>query len=231
MRRASINTVLVALALSVAACAVRRGPPAEPPPGPTGSQQEDRGGALQYVLCSDCRKPTPKTLPRAASVSAVRAEPPKTVDLGGLARSKAAAGARTQTERFTLFFEPGSSAMSAASARALVEAAPRMRAAATVRVVAFTDNLGSPQLNDRLAAERAREVLDRVRTLVGEAAGLEGPRLSAVGKPLCCYVADNASEAGRAANRRAELLIELPAGGLPDLHATRTPSQNEGQQP
>jgi outer membrane protein OmpA-like peptidoglycan-associated protein len=64
-----------------------------------------------------------------------------------------------------------------------------------------TDNTGSADRNRQLSSERARSVLD---ALVG--LGIAPSRLSANGfgpdKPL----ADNADEAGRAKNRRVELV-------------------------
>jgi OOP family OmpA-OmpF porin len=70
-----------------------------------------------------------------------------------------------------------------------------------VSIEGHTDNTGSADRNRQLSSERARRVLDALTGL-----GIDPSRLSAKGfgpdKPL----ADNADEAGRAKNRRVELV-------------------------
>jgi hypothetical protein len=78
------------------------------------------------------------------------------------------------------------------------------------QVVGFTDDLGRPALNARLAAARSRAVIQELAKHP-TASAVSRPPL-AVGKPLCCYVNDNTNEASRQANRRAELTLQLPPG-------------------
>ncbi len=72
-----------------------------------------------------------------------------------------------------------------------------------IRINGHTDNLGDPTLNKQLSLERAQSIRD---FLVKEGAQFENLRITGWGgtKP----VASNATEAGRAKNRRVELVVE-----------------------
>lgn len=75
----------------------------------------------------------------------------------------------------------------------------------TLRIVVagYTDGTGSMEKNTELAEERAEAVADYfVRK------GIPKERIIAGGRPLCCYVAPNDTEEGRAKNRRAEVFVE-----------------------
>lgn len=63
----------------------------------------------------------------------------------------------------------------------------------------YTDDVGGAAYNDRLALRRAEAVADALKRR-----GVKNPmEIEARGK--CCYVASNATEQGRAENRRAEV--------------------------
>ena len=71
-------------------------------------------------------------------------------------------------------------------------------------IKAYTDDVGSAQYNDRLARQRAEFVLSWLK-----ARGVKNPiEVEARGK--CCYVEPNDTDAGRAANRRAEIHFITP---------------------
>lgn len=72
----------------------------------------------------------------------------------------------------------------------------------TVEVIGHTDNTGSAAYNIDLSQRRAQSV---ARILV--AAGVNGNRIATVGRGYEQPVASNASEAGRAQNRRVEIII------------------------
>jgi OOP family OmpA-OmpF porin len=80
---------------------------------------------------------------------------------------------------------------------ALLKANPGLQ----VTIEGHTDNTGTPQRNKALSEQRARAVVDAV---VGQ--GVEASRLSAVGWGQEKPVADNATEEGRAKNRRVEVV-------------------------
>jgi OmpA-OmpF porin, OOP family len=71
-----------------------------------------------------------------------------------------------------------------------------------VEIAGHTDSVGSAAYNQNLSERRARSVLEY---LVG--AGIERDRLSARGYGQSEPVADNATDAGRAQNRRVELRV------------------------
>ncbi|HEY6079099.1 MAG TPA: OmpA family protein [Polyangiaceae bacterium] len=77
-------------------------------------------------------------------------------------------------------------------------------------VAGHTDNTGSPQLNHQLSEARARAVMDWL-----VAHGVEPQRLTARGYGETRPLADNASEEGRAKNRRVEFLIVRRAAAKP----------------
>lgn len=86
---------------------------------------------------------------------------------------------------------------------AFVQGAP----VAAVRIEGHTDSRGSANLNQALSQRRADAVRD---ALVED--GVNGERLSAVGMGEDQPVADNASDEGRARNRRVDVILLVPGG-------------------
>ncbi len=78
----------------------------------------------------------------------------------------------------------------------------KANAALSVVVVGHTDNQGSMEYNLALSAERAEAVRD---ALAGRY-GIAGERIAHAGAGFLAPVASNATEAGRALNRRVELI-------------------------
>ena len=74
-----------------------------------------------------------------------------------------------------------------------------------VRVVGHTDSTGSDAINNPLSLDRAHSVRDY---LVGR--GVAATRGAAAGRGEAEPVADNASDAGRAQNRRVEIFLREP---------------------
>jgi outer membrane protein OmpA-like peptidoglycan-associated protein len=73
----------------------------------------------------------------------------------------------------------------------------------TVTVIGHTDSVGSDAANQTLSEKRAQSVLDYFASK-----NVNPVRLAAYGRGESSPRADNATEAGRALNRRVELLIE-----------------------
>jgi len=73
-------------------------------------------------------------------------------------------------------------------------------------VIGHTDNTGSDAINNPLSLERARSVRDY---LVDR--GVAASRIDVAGRGEREPVADNATEAGRARNRRVEIFLREPA--------------------
>ena len=70
-----------------------------------------------------------------------------------------------------------------------------------VSIEGHTDNTGTPQGNRSLSEARAKAVVEAVAGL-----GVEASRMSAVGWGQDKPIADNATEDGRAKNRRVEVV-------------------------
>ncbi|MCP5270495.1 MAG: OmpA family protein [Burkholderiaceae bacterium] len=75
-----------------------------------------------------------------------------------------------------------------------------------VRIVGHTDSTGSDAINDPLSLARARTVRDYL-----EDRGVPASRLMIEGRGSRQPVADNATDAGRAKNRRVEIFLREPA--------------------
>jgi outer membrane protein OmpA-like peptidoglycan-associated protein len=70
-------------------------------------------------------------------------------------------------------------------------------------IAGYTDGSGPKENNAKLAEDRAKTVSHYFIEK-----GISEERITAGGLPLCCYVASNDTEEGRARNRRAEVFIE-----------------------
>lgn len=75
-----------------------------------------------------------------------------------------------------------------------------------VRVIGHTDSTGSDAINNPLSVERAQSVRDY---LAGR--GVAASRVETSGQGSRSPVADNATDAGRAQNRRVEIFLREPA--------------------
>ena len=76
----------------------------------------------------------------------------------------------------------------------------------TATIIGHTDNVGGPELNQRLSNERANSVVSH---LVRQ--GVRSDRLRAEGHGMGEPIASNASESGRAQNRRVEVYVRPSA--------------------
>lgn len=107
---------------------------------------------------------------------------------------------------YGLFFEHGKATIEAASQPQLEEMAKLLNGnpALKVYIVGHTDNQGPLTLNLSLSRQRAEAVMNALVT----AHKIDATRLSAAGVASYAPVADNTSEAGRARNRRVELVLQ-----------------------
>ena len=103
-----------------------------------------------------------------------------------------------------LDFEPGSAALTAGSAATLDRAAAALaeRPELSVLIVGHSDNAGALEENVALSRRRAEAVRE---SLVER--GIDPDRLAAHGAGFLAPVATNATEEGRALNRRVELVL------------------------
>ena len=93
--------------------------------------------------------------------------------------------------------------------------APEAMAADAIEIRGRTDELGSAQVNELLARNRALAVRDYLR----EKKLSDRTLIHVSAKGACCYVAGNDTDEGRAANRRVE--IEFKQRMQPTLGSNR----------
>jgi outer membrane protein OmpA-like peptidoglycan-associated protein len=100
-------------------------------------------------------------------------------------------------------FDTGKSTIKPESAKTLDDAAAALKLAGDLKVEVggHTDNVGSPEANQKLSQERAKAVM---AALVER--GVTAGRLTAKGYGQAVPIADNRTEDGRAKNRRVELV-------------------------
>lgn len=105
-------------------------------------------------------------------------------------------------------FEPGRGAVKPAAGPVLdrIAATLAARPRAQIRVVGHTDSQGATAANDALSVDRAASVRD---WLVMK--GVSPTRFTVAGRGSRDPMASNDTEAGRASNRRVELLVGEPA--------------------
>ncbi|WP_128000207.1 OmpA family protein [Piscinibacter defluvii] len=103
-------------------------------------------------------------------------------------------------------FDVGRAAIKPAMRPVLDQFAAGLDPAMRVRIVGHTDSTGSDAINNPLSIERAQSVRDYLATR-----GVVPARVETEGRGSHEPVADNASEAGRAQNRRVEIFLREPA--------------------
>ncbi|HEX5693952.1 MAG TPA: phosphate ABC transporter substrate-binding/OmpA family protein, partial [Arenimonas sp.] len=100
-------------------------------------------------------------------------------------------------------FGSGSASLTAQAQASLRALAARLGGSGSVRIEGHTDSQGGSAANQALSQRRAEAVM---RVLAES--GIESGRLRAVGQGESSPVADNGSAAGRARNRRVEVIVE-----------------------
>jgi outer membrane protein OmpA-like peptidoglycan-associated protein len=179
-------------------------------------EQLKYGNAAPFEVCADdaCPKSTDKTLTRATQTSNAdvvvmaialpaitpSSKPPVAV----IPPEDNKPAAEPDSKIVVINFASGAATLTQVARKTLDAIAPEARTA-EIEIRGRTDELGSAQVNEVLARNRALAVRDYLhekklpdRTLI---------RVSAKGG--CCYVAGNDTEEGRAANRRVEIELKL----------------------
>ena len=102
-----------------------------------------------------------------------------------------------------ILFDTGKATLKQESMIEIMKVADYMKKNPTARfeVQGHTDNQGSDKINDPLSQQRAEAIVKALEGL-----GVDGFNLKAVGKGSHEPVTDNATEAGRAQNRRVEFI-------------------------
>ena len=104
-----------------------------------------------------------------------------------------------------ILFATNSSTVSAASKSALRTLATSLEANpdTDIKIIGHTDNTGKVDYNQILSEKRAKSVFDYLM----EDQGISSKRMTYEGKGIHEPIADNSTEAGRAQNRRVEIII------------------------
>lgn len=205
-KKAIASIVAIGVAVGVlAACATKDEPSkASLKTTKTRIQQVDLPAGPTFIRCDDgkCPERTAKTLtiqqqPMAASAPEVKSLPPvKVVETPTVPD--------VLIERVVVRFAWGKADLTEAEKSKLRQTAGKLVVATRVRVVGRTDGTGAEAYNDRLANERAQNVMEYLGEVLNKA---EASKVELGGKGLCCYVADNKTKQGRSQNRRAEVEI------------------------
>ena len=121
------------------------------------------------------------------------------------------------TEHAKPRFELGSDTLTSDSAALLrqIGAVLRRCPGLTLKITGHTDSIGNAEDNLRLSEARARRVAEALHEM-----GIERTRLRAEGAGETRPIADNASPAGREANRRIEFEFVPATQGENDHHAS-----------
>ena len=206
---------LLAAALGATGCATKQVAPDPVMPQPDHAwpiAQVQEPGRLRFVVCSDCPERTPKTLPGQLDQTpptAMRVPEPTPARLAPVPKPAHVTAPADRRFVATVNFALNSSKLRPSAAQKIDALLPVLIFATDVEVTGYTDDLGSQALNERLALARARTVV----RAIGASGRYEGdaPLPAPRGRSLCCYVSENRSEAQRALNRRAEVVIRIPS--------------------
>ncbi len=153
------------------------------------------GDEAEYALCVEpaCPRTTYKTKQSYAELAVAE-------QAGNRLNSAA-----SSSERILVHFAVGSHRLSPTAKQSLKTIIPDARAASGIVLSGRTDNRGTHARNLVLSMKRAIAVREFLaRRLPGGT-----PRFDIDARANCCYIADNASEAGRSANRRVEVILDF----------------------
>lgn len=110
-----------------------------------------------------------------------------------------------------MLFDSGRAVLKPAANRTVLKLVQflQLNSQRTVRIEGYSDSDGDPQHNLQLSQARAQTVADTLIDL-----GIDAQRLQVVGYGDAFAVAENATERGRAQNRRVEIVFSDEAGRL-----------------
>jgi outer membrane protein OmpA-like peptidoglycan-associated protein len=171
------------------------------------SRPEGEVSVSLYVAREDGQA-FPETKDRVAVLlDVVEAKPMEakmvTVDAATMAKDIAATG---KVALYGLYFDTDKAELKPESAPSLDEIGKLLKGQPTLKVyiVGHTDNVGGFDYNMGLSQRRAKSVVDRLI----QGYGIAADRLKPVGAGMIAPVASNDEEAGRAKNRRVEIVKE-----------------------
>lgn len=153
------------------------------------------------TLATDIPNPPNDNIPAVAPANAVAADP-----------SRPNAAPKTPATRtLMLQFALGSSRLSPTARSQLNQAMTDITSAQAIAIVGRTDSTGPLAFNESLAFSRALAVRDHLLKTHPALA----PALTLKAQGACCFVAPNDTLAGRAQNRRVEVILYRHGEGRP----------------
>jgi len=152
---------------------------------------QTRGEPDQFIICSDC--------PCVTSKSATESKPLKKKE-----KNKDRATPTNNSKKIVIRFEPASFVLGEQQQQRLTRLYQTLPDSYQLTITGYTDDTtsGGSITNESLAQQRAKAVFD---FLVG--LGVSKSKTTVKASPLCCYVAPNTTDSGRALNRRVEIII------------------------
>jgi outer membrane protein OmpA-like peptidoglycan-associated protein len=185
-----------------------RVPPAVASPvgGDVTKPEFPRNGAVDGASSQSSSNEPEVDLGKSANTAVRDAEPSRE----GVVQVTHTRPANSEEFKAVVNFAFGKADLSSGSDQVLKQVVELSRNAAKVSVRGYTDSIGNKKINDALARIRA-EIVRRMLVREGVSVPIE---VSSEG--LCCYVASNDTDGGRAANRRVEISVQQSAA----QHAT-----------
>lgn len=212
MKTRTLPLLVVTASLLVVGCTSKRLPSKYDLPLAGIAHIEPIGLKQQFVVCSICPHPTPKTLAVPEEVVEAVVEMPVYTPAPVAAPAvQLIAVARTS---LIVPFKYNSSLLGPRGKREVKNALVVLKSLDldeyNVTIHGYTDDLGTQPFNQKLAWKRGHAVLnelrkEQVRTPIMVTANGE-----------CCFVTDNSSEVKRSPNRRAEVVLILKRKGEGD---------------
>lgn len=144
-----------------------------------------RGTPNQFTLCSDCPCPTHKSHAKVG------------VDVSSKDSS-------SNPQKAVIHFDHASYLLDERERQRLTRFYQSLHDDYRLTITGYTDDAapGGTISNESLAQKRAQTVFDFLTSL-----GLKADTAALKASPLCCYVATNSTDTGRALNRRAEVVM------------------------
>ncbi len=154
------------------------------------------GRAAQFIRCRDGQCPT-RTLKTLVAVEGTSPRAPAVQPPPAPAIAISAEIRRS----LNVLFHSGSTTLTAAGSHSIEEVTADLKHARRIVIRGRTDATGSRRSNDLVATHRA----EAVRDYLTKRRLNDTVEITLESKGSCCYVADNRTASGRAANRRVEV--------------------------
>lgn len=146
---------------------------------------QTRGTPDQFTICTDCPCPTAKNIDKSTTGAADK-------------------NRSSNLKKVVIHFDHGDYQLSEQHQNTLARMVRSLPKDYRLTITGYTDNTkpGGNTTNEALAQHRAQAVSDYLITL-----GVQKQQMTVKAAPLCCYIAANTTDTGRALNRRTEIII------------------------